>query len=343
MDFTCPIYETAVVPYLHLSTLQTFRRSARTILLTALAPALAASGCDRVKQVIKDSEARGQADGGWQRDSALLASEPTLLFRVTRTERGTLVVPLARIGDRGFRRVSMEGRGWRALDVKYLHAENAIDALRDGRVSGTIRMSRGMWEASGVLDSLPGCRSYVPAGLAQGTPDAALAVIGVRPQLPPTQGLSDGELNHALSTVPTLVAPASGVATSQLARYRRTVHVLNTGVNNKPTILIEFNDPEQVSDTLQPVAQRPRQLIVALDKGVFGYKPSYRYATLGNAKSPPRLRFLDYIDVDNDGKAELFFAFTYRAQRQDLEGVTYARFQSEEWKEEIRQGLRCPR
>jgi hypothetical protein len=90
------------------------------------------------------------------------------------------------------------------------------------------------------------------------------------------------------------------------------------------------------------MAQRPRQFIVALDKGVYGYRPSFTYSTLGNALTPPRMRFLDYVDIDGDGKAEIFFGFLYAAGGSlTLDATTVLRYDNEAWREVLKEGVRC--
>lgn len=309
-----------------------------TGLLLLIAAAALTSGCERIKAALKEETGTDPGDPVWQGDSTMLASNPGLLFRVIDHPKGRAVAPIATIGAQGFRRLTMGNRGWKALDLNYLQAGHTLDALRDGRVAGTIRMTRGMWNAGDQLDSLPGCPRVVPAGLADVPAGVRLAVAGPRPKLNPVTPLSDGELQAAIATIPTLIAPSSGISTSMIARYQREIHVMNTGINPRPSILVSYNDPEQVSDTLNPMTQRPRQFIVILDKGVYGYRPSYTYTTLGNELSPPRLTFLDYLDVDSDGKAEVLFGTKLNKQ---YETTVALRYENEAWREVLRELVRC--
>lgn len=296
------------------------------------------SGCDRLKAAVKGEKAVDPGDPVWRSDSTLLANKPEVLFRVIKHPKGTSVAPIAIIGAKGFRRLTMGNRGWRAFDLNYLQEGNTLDALRGGRVDGTIRMTRGMWVTDAQLDSIPKCPTLVPAGLAEVPSGVTLAVTGGRPRLNPVSSLSAGELNSAISRIPTLIAPSVGISTSMLSRYQREVHVMNTGIYSQPSILVSYNDPEVVSDTLSPLMQRPRQFIVILDKGVYGYRPSFTFTTLGNALTANRLTFLDYVDVDSDGKAELIFG----AMRNKLFDLTVVlRFESEAWREVTSALVRC--
>ncbi len=313
-----------------------WRRRAGPALLFAL---LAFSGgCDRIRRALNDEAAAGAGDPVWQSDSTMLASTPNILFRVFNHANGRAVAPIATFGTQGFRQLTMGGRGWRAFDLNYLQAGHTLRAVRDGLDAGEVRLTKGMWEQGAQLDTLRWCGRPVPAGLVNAPSGVTLAIAGERPALKRVAPLSAGELQEALSTIPTLIAPSSGISTSMLARYTREVRVLATGAGPRPSILVIYNDPEQVSDTLKSMAQRPRQFIVVLDKGVYGFRPTFTFATLGNALSEPRMAFLDYVDVDGNGKAELFFTFLANKK---YEVTSALRFENEVWREVLRQLVRC--
>jgi hypothetical protein len=267
----------------------------------------------------------------------LLEAKPAMLFRVVDLNKSRAVVPIATIGSTGFRRVTMGGRGWRAFDLAYLTSGHKMSGIRNGRVDGEFTMTRGMWEAGTQLDSLLGCPMIIPAGLSDAA-NVSLAVTGPPPKLINVAPLSASDLQTALSRIPTLIAPSSGIGTSVLSRYKRDVYVLSTGATPRPSILVIYNDPEQVSDTLSPMGERPRQFIVLLDNGIYGYRPTYTYVTLGNIKSPPRMRFVDYVDVDADGKAEVFFGYL---RNKEYESTAMLRYENEKWTEVLNQLLRC--
>lgn len=338
MDIFCPTDETPAVltPRFTLSVTRQWRRLSAVI---ALLPCLAGlNGCERIKrQLDRESSLDGGSDPIWQGDSTFLAARPSVVLRILDTNRGRFAVPVATIGANGFRRLRLSPRGWRAFDITYLHRGNSIRAVKRGVESTPVSMARGMWESGNALDTLP-CRNVIPAGLVDAKTDASLAVVNTEPKLKPVSPLSSGELQEALATVPTLVAPSAGIPTSMLAKYKREMFELPTGTSTRPSILLIYTDPEVVSDTLSPLAQRPRQLVLILDRGVYGYRPSYKFTTLGNAVSAPKLNFLDMIDVDSDGKAELFFGFIYNKA---YDGTFVLRFENDAWRETYREGLRC--
>jgi hypothetical protein len=118
-----------------------------------------------------------------------------------------------------------------------------------------------------------------------------------------------------------------------LPRYRRELYVAETGNGPRPTIVVVYDDPEVVADSVRQIGARPRHLVVVLDKGVFGYKPTFIYTTLGNKRSPPRYRYLDHIDVDDDGTSELFFGL--RSTGAPLYTIVL-RYEADAWRERLR-------
>jgi hypothetical protein len=307
----------------------------------AVACVAGTTGCDRVKNVLRP--ANGGGDPRWTGDSTLLASKADFLFRVRRTDGDVRVVPIATIGAQGFRPLYFSDRGWRAFDVQYLQKGSKLTAYRAGQAAGEVEMLRGMWEPpSEPLDTIPGCPSMVPSAKAAVSEGVGLLINGAPPPLKPVKPLSAGELEQALHTVPTLVAPTSGVSGSILARYKREVHVVNTGTSSSPSIVLVYDDPEQLPDSIAPIAQRPRHLVVVMDRGVYGYRPTFTYATAGNThqNTPLRYYYVDYLDVDGDGRAELFFGTRDpRVMKRFPVPSLYTivlRFENEAWREMLR-------
>jgi hypothetical protein len=66
---------------------------------------------------------------------------------------------------------------------------------------------------------------------------------------------------------------------------------------------------------------------------VYGYKPTFTYTTLGNRRSPPRYRYLDHLDVDDDGQSELLFGL--QVDEAPLYTIVL-RFQVDAWRELVR-------
>jgi hypothetical protein len=309
-------------------------RSLRPLLLPLLAGVVGISGCDRLKAAIRPSAG---VDLRWQGDSTVLASKPEFLFRVKRTGNDVRVVPLTTIGSQGFRPLFFGNRGWRAFDLQYLQKGLKVTAHRDGRPAETVEMIRGMWEPpSDPLDTIVGCAILVANGRAQVPPGVTLMASSRRAAPRSVKSLSDGELQDALRKVTQLIAPTAGISGSNLSRYKREVHVVQSGVSEWPSILVVFDDPEPLADSVSPLGQRPRHLIVILDRGRYGYRQSYSYSTVANRKSPPRLVFLDYLDVDDDGRAELFFGLRNPPTEFNTMYTFVLHFDNEAWRERLR-------
>lgn len=332
-DF-CPVMPPAV------SMNARFARWSRRLTLGALiVPAMSVAGCDRIKAALKNEESTASAgDPVWQVDSARIARKPAILFRVITADGKTSIAPIAELGSSSLRSLRMGNRGWRAFDIAYMEQGATLTALRDGAPSGTVRVTRSMFEGGTAIDTVPRCSSPIPIAFADAPSDTYLAISGNRPTTKPTTALSSSELDAVLSTISTLIAPAASISTSMLTRYKREIHVLPIGATSRPTIVATFNDPEQVPDTVQPIAQRPRQLVVVLDKGVYGYRTSYQYATVGNAQSNPRLTFLGTVDIDSDGVGELLFGFK-DSERHDV--ISVFKLENEAWREAMRAFNRC--
>jgi hypothetical protein len=285
----------------------------------------ALTGCDQLRSRLYPP----QVDTSWQNDSTFLAQAPTVLFRTVRTAEGTRAVPIASVGDRGVRTLSLSARGWRALDVQLLHAGKSFVPYRDGVALGPVTSARGMWEGT-PLDSLPGCQQMLPAAAVSVPAGAELLTSGGTPLRNPPGRLSEGELQEVLNVVTTLVAPSVGVPMSQMAKYRRSVSVVGTGATASPTIVVTYEDPQELPDSATRLAERPRQVILVLDKGAYGYKPSLTLTDVSASRLSPRRRFLGTLDADGDGRSELYFGLSDRIPRGEL--VTYSyRFSGDAW------------
>ncbi|QJR36011.1 hypothetical protein [Gemmatimonas groenlandica] len=296
-----------------------------------LALALLSAACDTTERV-KNALKADQGDPVWQGDSTLLAPHPEVLFRVTRDSTGPRIVPLATMGPQGFRLLTMSDRGWRSFDIDYLNAGKSLTPYRGGRPLAPVSSTRGMWEGA-PLDTIRGCSLILPGALASIPDGVEFFTSGKRPPLKAVTSLSAGELQTAIDAIPTLIAPAAGISMSMLPRYKREVFVAETGNGPRPTIVVVYDDPEVVADSVRQMGARPRHLVVVLDKGVYGYKPTFTYTTLGNKLSPPRYRYLDHIDVDDDGKSELFFGLKIKGA--PLYTIVL-RYEAEAWRELLR-------
>ncbi len=282
----------------------------------------------------------------WSRDSLLLEDKPEVLFRVLADPGGAYVVPLATVGKDGLRQLKMSARGWRQLDADYMRGGKMLTPHRGGRSESPVRMFRGMWQPGApALDSL-NCPVVIPMGRSiVSTNDGnrmlpPLATTGQRPPLAHSATLDQAGITRAMANVPTLVAPTKGIPPAQLSKYERRIHQVPTGINGGTTLIVEYNDRSPLPDSLKAFGERPRQLIVMLDKATYGYRSTFAFSTVGARTTPPRLEFLDYMDVDNDGVPEIFFGLQERELSPTFT-VAY-RFENDAWREVFRfTGNRC--
>ena len=118
--------------------------------------------------------------------------------------------------------------------------------------------------------------------------------------------LSPGELQDAIRDVPLLVMPTVQISGAQIGQYVRTVRQIpRAGAD--PAVLLEYHDESVLTDTGVVAQRRPKHVVIVLEKGVYGYRPSWVYKTTGKVNDLPILRLLDIMDADMDGRAEIFF------------------------------------
>lgn len=322
MDFRLLPYETACV-----TTCPRLLRHPRRLVSTvaALLAAGALTACDAIKAKLYPP----QVDTGWQTDSTFLAQSPTVLLRVVRAADGTRAVPIASVGVKGLRALNLTNRGWRALDLQLLASGASFVPYRGSTALAPAGSDRGMWQGN-TLDSLPGCTLMYPAAKVAVPDGVELLTSGRTPLKEKPHGISDGELQEVLNVVNTLVAPSAGVSLSKMSRYKRSVAVVGTGATPAPTILVTYEDPEELPDSVTRIAERPRQLILVLDRGVYGYKPSLTIADVTTTRISPRRRFLGALDADGDGKSELYFGLAKSVTRGELVTYTY-RYTGDTW------------
>jgi hypothetical protein len=266
------------------------------------------SGCKDTRDKIKNRLYPAPGDGGWPQDSAFLASNPPLLFRVVSKGGLRYALPISSLSG-GLRNMHLSPRGWRALDSDMMWGGKQLTPLRDARLGAPITVAHGMWEnPTYPLDSARGCDNQVPIAQVDVGPDVHFMVDHFKmPNAPGT--IDNSSLQQALDQVPTLVTPALGVSGAMLTRYRRSLHEISRA-GASPSLLLEYNDPDPVLDTGSIRGKRPRQLIVIMDKGTYGFKPTWVYKTTRMKGDMEGMRYLDALDTNGDGKPELLFTYS---------------------------------
>ncbi|MEO7359189.1 MAG: hypothetical protein ABI120_02590 [Gemmatimonadaceae bacterium] len=279
-------------------------------ILTFAAPvmALLAVGCKGMRDNL-DSKLYATADeSGWTRDSTLVSSKPAVLFRVFRKGSSQYIFPIALLSKSAPSTLRLTTkRGWGLFDINLLFEGNVVTPVQNGAAGAPLKTLRGMWEIPTIpLDTLPGCTgATLPMGLVSVPASTELVVANYK--LPTGMKLlSPGELQDAIRDVPLLVLPTVQISSNQLGEFSRLVRQIpRAGAD--PAILLEYHNESKLTDTSVVGQRRPKHVVIVLEKGVYGYRPSWVYKTTGKANDLPVLRLLDVLDSDMDGRAEIFF------------------------------------
>lgn len=284
--------------------------SVKRRLLTFAAPVtvLLSGGCKGMRDSIDSKLYATNDQSAWKLDSGLVSSSPAVLFRVFRKGSSQYIFPIALLSKSPPSTLRLATkRGWGLFDINLLFEGRPVTPTQRGFASAPAKMLRGMWEVPSIpLDTLAQCTGAVlPMGLVSVPAGTELVVANYK--LPTGMKLlSAGELQDATREVPLLVLPTVQISSEQLGRYSRAVHQIpRAGAD--PAILLEYHDESAHTDTSVVGQRRPKHAIIVLEKGVYGYRPSWVYKTTGKTNDMPVLRFLDVLDADLDGRAEIFF------------------------------------
>lgn len=247
-------------------------------------------------------------DGGWKRDSTLIAKNPAVLYRVVRKKSDEFIFPIAVLSKGIPRNLRLSKRGWATFDIQTLYEGKEVTPVQNGRAGSPVKMRQGMWEtASAPLDTFPPnvCRSPIPIGKV--SLPAGTDIVVTNYKLPTeVRTLTEGEMMAAVHQVPTLVTPGLGITPSVLASYARTVRQIpRVGAN--PAVFVEYHDARPVTDTSSIEQRLPRHVLIILEKGVYTYRPSWIYTTTGKPNDRPILKYLESMDLDGDGNAEVLY------------------------------------
>ena len=267
-----------------------------------------AAGCQGMRDRV-DSKLYAAADQtGWARDSTFVSSQPPVLFRVFHKGSSQYIFPIALLSKSPPTTLRLATkRGWGLFDIEFLFEGSTVTPVQNGVAETPIKTLRGMWELPAApLDTLPGCEgATLPMGLVS-VPDGIELVVANYKLPTGMRLLSPGELQDAIRDVPLLVLPTVQISGDQLGEFARTVRQIPRA-GAAPAILLEYHNESKQTDTSVVGQRRPKHVVIVLEKGVYGYRPSWIYKTTGKVNDMPILRLLDVMDADMDGRAEIFF------------------------------------
>ncbi|MEO7996191.1 MAG: hypothetical protein ABI852_02035 [Gemmatimonadaceae bacterium] len=280
--------------------------------LTLLIPVcvLLLGGCKGIRDKIsaKLYQTAAPDDASWKRDSTLIAKNPPILYRVIRKKSDEFVFPIGILGKGVPRTLHLSKRGWQQFDVQMLYQGKEVLPVLNGTVGSPIKMRQGMWEIpSAPLDTVPAqvCPSLIAIGKVDLPTGTNLVVTNYK--LPTGMKLlSEEQLEAAVSAVPTLITPGLGITPRVLTGFTRIIRQIPR-VGGDPGVYVQYDDFRPVTDTAAAVRKLPRHVAIVLEKGVYGYRPTWIYNTTGAADDRPILRFLAAMDVNGDGQSEIVY------------------------------------
>lgn len=218
-------------------------------------------------------------------------------------------MPLALIKGNNIVAINLAPDGWRKLDKKYFEPGMSYPTYRDGRTTGTVTVTRGMWSGE-QLYTMPGCSTVLPRAnvtLNDSTLDAFVVTqlattrpVASRPrgQLLPTDSIRAiaKRIGHEIGRGVRL-----DPATLDSLDFRAAA--ISTGARARPTIVVSFIDPQ--GGDLGPGRGNTAHVFATADDDGTGYRPSFSHAVNGDAAAAEYRAFVDHLDMTGDGVDEL--------------------------------------
>jgi hypothetical protein len=259
---------------------------------TALASILTATtGCDK------------QADTAEVVHRTSLANKPNVVFLLFGDRSDPRLLPVATTIDGQVAPVSLDERGWRDFDHLYFRPGTPLSLYRDGRSDGDAEIRRGMWDATGPLYRLHGCRALKPLAAVvprQGeSREVMLERIATSQPLapPPLRGPVPRAAIDSARALALRVSQREGVTRNARAELDLAVSAIATGATSWPTLVVSFMERGG------GIYGHPRHLFVLADSAAGSYQPTFVHSA--DDSLPEFRRFIDHADITGDGVDEL--------------------------------------
>jgi len=232
-----------------------------------------------------------------------LANRPNVVFLLFGDQNDPRLMPVVTTIEGQVAPVSLDPQGWRDFDHIYFRPGSTLSLYRDGRPDGEGKIRRGMWDATGPLYKLPGCRSVKPLAALVPRPTAAAEVMLERiatsePLAPaPDRGrVSPGALDTARA-IALKVSQREGITRNARAGLDLAAFAIHTGSTRAPTLIASYMERGG------GIQGHPRHLFVLADSTVNGYTPTFVHSA--DDSLPEFRRYIDHADITGDGIDEL--------------------------------------
>jgi len=269
----------------------------------------AASGCDKLAPALA-ARARDAAPAP-PADTLDISGRPRMLYQVFGERSDPRLLPVAALTAGTVRPLVFSADGWRVFDRAYHQPGAVLTLYRDGRPTGTARVTRPMWDESGApLYSLPHCARPTPLAAARvkAPPPLGYMVefLATDAPLPASRRRAartfgdGGDPIAAARRIATGVAEGVGLSAEALAELDFEAATIASGVSDAPTLVLSLIDTDAASsDSAGGI-----HLFALADRVGGEYIPSYARVVDGPGPGQYR-RYVDHLDLTGDGVDEL--------------------------------------
>ena len=218
-------------------------------------------------------------------------------------------MPVAAIQGNRFVSLDLSGDDWRKFDKKYFEPGMSYPTFRDGRMTGTVVVTRGMWSGE-PLYTIPGCSTAVPRAdvtLNDATLDAFVIAqyATTRPGTDVTRAplLPADSVRDIARRIAHEVGRGVDLTPALLDSLDFRAVAIATGARTRPTIVASFIDPQ--GGDLGPGRGNTSHVFAVADDDSTGYKATLAHAVNGDASTAEYRAFVDHLDLNGDGVSEI--------------------------------------
>ena len=238
-----------------------------------------------------------------------LDSIADLVFSVSGSRTDPQMMPLAAVQGNRIVPLTLKPDDWKKFDAKYLAPGTSYTTYRDGRVTGTVTVTRGMWSGD-PLYTLAGCATPIPRAavtLNDSTLDAFVvaqfATTRKTTEVPRSLGISADSVREIAKRIAYEAGRGAKLVPASLDSLDFRAAAIATGTYFRPTIMSSFIDPR--GGDLGPGRGNTAHVFVLADNDSTGYKTSLAHVVNGDAATAEYRAFVDHLDLNGDGVDEI--------------------------------------